>query len=471
MKRFRYVTTGFALLLLYAACATAWADPPSRPAPAQADTALNTSQFWIHTVTPAMIQSQLDAGVDINQTNQSGDAAIVWAGNAMANEDVWRLLIDQGADLTAPLHDHRPAIFWVTKGGTPEAVRLVMAQPGVDIQALDSVGRNSLAHATRLQPDLQVYRLLVDAGIDIRVKDKNGRTAMHEAAMRTRYVHVAEYLHSIGLAYSDLDNNGWDAFLNAAWRNPNYDVVVFLAKQSDLKRVGRDGLNAAMLAAENNPSGKVFKWLLDQGLQVDGRDANGATALIRSGRNSAPVASQLIALGQDVNARDHNGNTAFIMAGQAQTFAPDLFALLSRSGADVHAVNKQGENALLIALRKSKDADNGPQNVLLLLNHYRLDPLQKTKRGDTALSIAAQSGQTKPVLEALIAGKLDVNARDPDGWTPLMRYAAEGYDVEAIDYLLSVGANPRLTDPQGRTAKDLAMANPSIARLPIVGRL
>lgn len=427
---------------------------------------LNDRDFWIHEVTPERIRRELDAGADINQPTLSQDSAIVWAGNAMAGEDVWRLLVEQGADLTALLHDRRPAIFWVTKGGPPQAVRHVMAQPGVDIHLLDSVGRNALAHATRLQPDLQVYRILVEAGIAVHQRDVNGRTAVHEAAMRTSYVHVLEYLATLGLEYSALDNHGWDAFRNAAWRNPNVDVVTFLAGYSDLGETGHDGLNPAMLAAENNPSGEVFAWLLDHDLSVEGRDADGATALVRAGRNSSAVLRQLIGLGQDVNARDDRGNSAFIVSPGAKGDAAAVFELLSAAGADVHAVNADGENALLRALTRSKEREAGPDHALLLIRDYGLATDLLTARGDGALGIAARARQPRCVIDALLHSGLAVDTRDGDGWTPLMRYAARGYDVETISTLLEAGADPHLRNPDGHSVIELAADNPSLAGLP-----
>lgn len=441
------------------------------PANARGDTPLNVPENWFKPLTVEILQEQLDAGVDINELTASGSSVLVRAGNSMAGEDVWQFLIDRGARLTEKQLEGREAIFWVTKGGTPEAVRLVLAQPGVDVNALDRSRRNAFAHAVRLQPDLQVYRELIKAGVDIHRIDKTGRTAMHEAAMRTRYVHIFEFFHSLGLRYDDLDNNGWDPFLNAAWRNPVYDVVVHLAEYSDIKRVGKDGLNAAMLAAENNPSGKVFSWLLDQGLSVDGRDQNGATALIRSGRNSAAVASQLLAMGQDVNAVDDHGNTAFIMTGYAQTYAPELMRLLAEAGADVHAVNKDGANALMIALANGHEYKSGPQIIRLLINEYGLKHTPGLADGSTPLTIAAKANQSAEILRLLIEAGGDVNKTDADGMTPLMIYASETYNTGAMDYLLAAGADLNLRNNRGETAADLARSNEYLGAKSILLRL
>jgi ankyrin repeat protein len=441
------------------------------PVDARGDTPLNVPENWFKPLTVEMIQAQLDAGVDLNQLNRTGSSVIVRAGNTMAGEEVWQFLINRGARLTEKQLEGREAIFWVAKGGAPEAVRLVLAQPGVDVNTLDKSHRNAFAHAVRLQPDVEVYRELIRAGVDIHRRDVTGRTAMHEAAMRTRYVHLFEFFHSLGLSYDDLDHNGWNPFLNAAWRNPIFDVVVHLAQFSEIDQVGHDGLNAAMLAAENNPNGKVFRWLLDQGLSVDGRDEHGATALIRAGRNSAEVASQLLAMGQDVNAVDHHGNTPFIMAGYAQVHAPDLFRLFADSGADVQAVNHNGANALMVALENGWLYKRGPQNIRLLMQEYGLRPTPPLADGSTALTIAAEANQSAEILRLPVAAGADVNAADANGMTPLMIYAADTYNTGAIDYLIATGADLKQTNASGQTAADLARANEFLGCGSILKRL
>ncbi|WP_198411304.1 ankyrin repeat domain-containing protein [Marinimicrobium alkaliphilum] len=433
------------------------------------DNDLIKQDHWFEPVTIEMIQEQLDAGFDINETNRSGSSIIVRAGNAMAGEDVWEFLIEKGAKMNVPQLEDRPAIFWVSKGGTAEAVRQVLAQPGVDVNHLDIVKRNSFAHAVRLQPDLEVFRELIKAGVDINLKDRNGRTAMHEAAMRSRYVHVFEFFHSLGLAYDDIDNQGWDAFLNAAWRNPSFDVVTHLAKHSDINKVGRDGQNAAMLAAVNNPNVKVLDWLLEQGLSVDGTDNNGATALIRSGRNSAEVAARLLEMDQDVNATDNNGTTAFIQAGLAQLHGPAIIRLLADAGADVHAVNDNGVNALMNALGNGHVYKGGPKMIKLLMNEYGLKPTEGLSDGSTALTIAAGADQSVEILRLLVEAGADVNATNADGMTPLMIYAARTYNSGAMEFLIESGADTSVRNPDGKTASDLLKTNEHFMKNRLLG--
>ncbi len=67
-------------------------------------------------------------------------------------------------------------------------------------------------------------------------------------------------------------------------------------------------------------------------------------------------------------------------------------------------------------------------------------------------------------VEALLDGGADVNRRSGDGITPLMMAAGYGY-TDIVQLLLRRGANPRIADPAGFHAIDLAVAGvPDIDR-------
>lgn len=117
-------------------------------------------------------------------------------------------------------------------------------------------------------------------------------------------------------------------------------------------------------------------------------------------------------------------------------------SLLQR-GFDVNAAEpERGETALMLALReKSMDV------FAFLLSRGELDLEQKARNGDTALMIAAWTGNL-PAVKALVEKGAQVNK---PGWAPL-HYAAGSGNLDVIRYLLEEHAyidaeSPNRTTP------------------------
>ena len=92
--------------------------------------------------------------------------------------------------------------------------------------------------------------------------------------------------------------------------------------------------------------------------------------------------------------------------------------------------------------------------------------------GLTSLSLSGQSlfsivitGTPKEIQSALVNGA-DINARDEDGWTPLMLAALASENPEVITVLLEAGADAGLETIEGKTAFDYAEENEHIKGSP-----
>ncbi|MEF8728356.1 MAG: ankyrin repeat domain-containing protein [Accumulibacter sp.] len=126
----------------------------------------------------------------------------------------------------------------------------------------------------------------------------------------------------------------------------------------------------------------------------------------------------------------------------------EMMALFVEHGADVRRVNRHGEQALQLAAWGGHLAA-----VQWLLE--RGAPLDRSGNQWSALHYAAFNGHGK-VARDLIARGANVNARAPNGATPLMMAAREGH-LEQARELLEAGASPSLQSDWGDNALTMAM--------------
>ena len=166
-------------------------------------------------------------------------------------------------------------------------------------------------------------------------------------------------------------------------------------------------------------------------IAADGRrlpvDSDGVTVLHKAlhiySANRLAIVQQLIAAGADVNARMKDGRTPLHFASGFGV--ADAVPLLLKAGAVVDARDEDGNTPLFVAGRE----------VAPLLIAAGADVRATNHEGNVPLHRNFQA-----VL--LVPG---VNVRNKAGLTPL-HYAALIGNVEAIEWLLSQGA-----DPQART--------------------
>lgn len=125
-----------------------------------------------------------------------------------------------------------------------------------------------------------------------------------------------------------------------------------------------------------------------------------------------------------------------------------MLELFYSYGANVNLENSAGEQALLLAAWKGKR-----EAMAWLLAHGA--QLNRLPGKWSALHYAAFTGDQKLVADLLEKGA-DINARSPNGATPLMMAIYDGRQ-EAAKFLIERGANTRLRNDWGDGAMEWAM--------------
>lgn len=152
----------------------------------------------------------------------------------------------------------------------------------------------------------------------------------------------------------------------------------------------------------------------------------------------------LLLRGADPNVRDAHGQTPLHIALKDEG-EKAVKSLLTHPGLDVNAANPAGETPLMLAALRG-----------------RLDWAQElakrgaaiNREGWTPLHYAC-SGPDDGMVAWLIAQGAELDARSPNGSTPLMLAAGYG-GISSAERLLKAGADATLRNEQGLSAADFA---------------
>lgn len=119
-------------------------------------------------------------------------------------------------------------------------------------------------------------------------------------------------------------------------------------------------------------------------------------------------------------------------------------------GADINAIDEDGNNILVYATYRAKSIPR----LSYILKHYPDTIKAKNKYGQTILHWQVQYFNL-PVLKFLIDKGADINAVDINGNTPLHIASYNDYYYENIEELISRGADTTIKNKKGQTAFDI----------------
>ncbi|MHA7840678.1 MAG: ankyrin repeat domain-containing protein [Gammaproteobacteria bacterium] len=267
---------------------------------------------------------------------------------------------------------------------------------------------------------LEVLQLLQEKGANIHAMDEDGNNALHWASLLSGDVLTVAWL--LELKKDEIESSGVygrTAFLCAAQKGQLEVLKLLKEKGANIHAVNKYGNNALYLASLYSDDVSTVGWLLT--LE-----------------------------GCDIDSRGQFGRTAFLLAAQKGQL--EILQLLQEKGANIHAVDENGDNALHLGLLYSGNISM--VRWLLDLAEYDVESCGQFKR--TAFLCAAQKGQLE-VLRLLEEKKVDVHVVDYNGNNALHLASMYPGDVSTVDWLLTLeGCDIDSRGQFGRTAFLLA---------------
>ena len=381
---------------------------------------------------------------------ETKDTSILHTAIALDNPKAIQTLLDAGADRKI-LNRHGHTLLHVAASyGSLKAMQTLLAA-GFEVDEKDRSGKTALQYLAHRGPK-PALQALIDAGADIEAKDKQTDPPLVCAAQG----HNVERLRMLIDAGAKLDTKGGSGTtaLAITIEQGNIKAIkMLLDAGADKTVVDQTGCSPLHIAVGKKKLSYRFgpfdpKWklverqnailhlLIEAKCNLEATDRDKQTPLHHAVLWNHPEARKvLIDAGANLEAKDKEGATPLHYAA----LYGDLkaFKALLDAGADIEAKDKIGGTPLHRAaagLRWPELYGDGSH-----LNNCR-----------SYIDHQAYEACCGRVTEFLIEKKVDLNAQDDQGRTPL-HYAASADYASATEKLLAAGANFKAKDKKGRS--------------------
>jgi ankyrin repeat protein len=238
-------------------------------------------------------------------------------------------------------------------------------------------------------------------------------------------------------------------------------AVKLIDEKADVNAAEIDGTTALHWAVRADDMDLADR-LIRAGAKVKTANRYGITPLYLAAQNgSAPMLERLLKAGADANETGTEGETVLMTA--ARTGAIPAVRVLVKAGAAIDAKESwHGQTALMWATSENhpemvKELIASGANVNMRSNQVRWERQQTAEPRDkwlplgslTPMLIAARDSCVACIPILADAGG-DLNAADPDGYTPLMFALINGH-YDAAGALINKGADVNLAHKSGST--------------------
>jgi ankyrin repeat protein len=401
--------------------------------------------------------------------NEQLKREFMWAAKAGDAETV-RKLLKKGINPNLTTSDLRgisgrkdvPAILFAVLSADSETVETLI-KVGVSVRSKEEPIRSLLLTYLRADPlywrkpkdenerreILRRYEegvaILLKAGADLEAEDANQRKPVMVAAERG-YSRAVKMLLDRGFSPNFMDERGYTLLMAAAGdayppiAYSKVETVELLLKSGADPNLSKDGCGSALSGAAYRGDIQVMKALLRKGAKINLDCPKVYSPLLWAveGRK-VEAARLLVEAGADIKAIDREGNDALMMAALRGDAA--MTQMLLAKGFPFNNKRADGWSALLVALN-SYSSPNTEVITILLKAGTEPNIVVENKINDfclTSVKTAAEPYRLA-VLKLLVENGANVNLACTNGETALS-YAVTRHNPDVVKELIKYGAN------------------------------
>jgi len=330
----------------------------------------------------------------------------------------------KNASGASPLHE-------ATRSGNLQMIASLLDY-GAEINTQDAKGNSVLHIAGPPGTSLDSVNLFLTRGANPNLRDEHGDSPLHVAIVLNRSDEVVKALLSGEADVTIRNLDGKTPLYLAVEKNRPYIIPLLLSHKADIFAVDNNGDTPFEKALKENPH-LVFSMITSE--TVFQNDSNGNTMLhltVLEGGDIAVVKAILDRNPSVANARNREGDTSLTIAVRKNHEVAGT--LLLNKGADIFAVNANGESPLFLTFPNSESRSSD-------LRRWMINPQTLSARdglGNTALHYAAQ-WQLNYWIPLLIMNGAATEAINATGETPLF-FAARYNSPSTIRLLVTNGS-------------------------------
>ena len=358
-----------------------------------------------------ILQRVISHGADVNAKNEHGVTALGVACQ-MGNKDAINELLKAGADPNIVDEAGETCLHITIRGrGSQKHLEALITQ-GADVNATNKNSVTALQVACQMKNE-DAISVLLKAGADPAIKDKHDYTYLHQVVKSTIFKNALDWAIA----------NTWN------------DIVFCIMETLKALRVACQMGDIAVISI-----------LLQSGVDFNTEDIDGDTCLHKAVRYSCNKEVFQTIVNPTIVPK-----SKIIYALKSMDLPTSLKSWRFRYSRInyINATNMHNQTALMLACEK------GNTDAINVLLNAGADP--NISDGCGAWIHRAINGScSKETIWTLIKHDADVNAKNMHNETALMRACREGH-IGTINTLLSVGADPNITDKDGDTCLHTAL--------------